>query len=95
MICCAWHDEGDDGVLTSTHFPEILPVVKKQAVVKIKVGTLCIPGQVYLLWYRSVLVCTHVYCSLRDGRRAALFLSCSRRLGPKLGPRWENPSFPI
>ena len=54
-------------------------------------GTLCISGQVCLI--KSVLVGTHVCCLLRDGRRAALFLSCTLETETKLVPLWKTAGF--
>ena len=44
---------------------------------------------------KPILVGTHLCCLLRNRKRAALFLSCTRRLKVKLVPRWESPWFSI
>ena len=57
----------------------------------IKVGTLCVSWQACLL----IIVGTHVCCLLRDRKKTALFLSCTRRLRARFVPRWENPWFSV
>ena len=42
---------------------------------------------------KSVPVGPHACCLLRDRRREALFLSCTRRLRTKIAPRWKKLVF--